>query len=293
MSHHCEHLDRDLQVVEIWSGVESIAGAASHLGLASAAFDVCRDSAQNILQLQGLREATSLVGRVVQGGLVVLAPECKSFCGLCINGSRRHEQDEGADSKAWVAEGNEMAMVAMMFLCPCVSRGVHCLVENPHGNYFWKYGPVASTLESLNAIHAKVDRCRFVTGRGSKFKKVYNFASCSQFVAELQRFTCRCKRAHERMTTRKCVEVSGVKKVMVTGIKDKLKESAAYPAKLGQEIVNLWHCASRAAGHQPSEPLWLVPEELLFLSLATLPLKLGCSLVNEAKAAGWGQQTCW
>ena len=78
-SHEWTHLPRDLDCVEIFAGVGSIAAAAAEKGLRAAAYDKGRipgvtEETEDILTLQGFRGAIALVLRLASHGLRWLAP---------------------------------------------------------------------------------------------------------------------------------------------------------------------------------------------------------------------------
>ena len=83
-SHEWMQLPRDLDCVEIFAGVGSIAAAAAEKGLRAAAYDKGRipgatEETEDILTLQGFRGAIALVLRLVSHGLLWLASDCSSW----------------------------------------------------------------------------------------------------------------------------------------------------------------------------------------------------------------------
>ena len=80
---------RDLDVVELWSGVESIVSAARAAGFTAMPFDKFRiegvtdtddpETTEDILLEAGFRRALSLVLRLRPGGLLWMAPVCSSW----------------------------------------------------------------------------------------------------------------------------------------------------------------------------------------------------------------------
>ena len=94
---------RDLDVVELWSGVAAIVAAAKAAGFTAMPFDKFRikgatdtddpDTTEDILLEAGFRRALNLVLHVRPGGLVWMAPVCSSWMFL------NTKKDEGRRSK--------------------------------------------------------------------------------------------------------------------------------------------------------------------------------------------------
>ena len=118
--------ERDLDVVELWAGVASIARAAERSYFRSAAFDLHRipgvtdvpgDKCEDITITTGFKRAIMLVLRLREGGLLALGPDCSSFT---FPNSSRHKRTMhnhmGDLSYGPVCIGNLMG-VAALFLC--------------------------------------------------------------------------------------------------------------------------------------------------------------------------------
>jgi len=108
---------RDLDVVELWSGAGHIAGAARESGHVAAEFDIERipghtnvagPTSEDITTKGGFRRALRLVLRLRAGGLLWMASNFG-----------------GDTSYLPVEQGNYMAMVAMFFALVALCRDVH------------------------------------------------------------------------------------------------------------------------------------------------------------------------
>ena len=78
-----QRVSRDLDMAEIFTGRGNINGAGVALGLKSEAFDKLLDPCMDIMTDHGMAEATRMVARIKAGGWCHIAPDCRSFCGLC------------------------------------------------------------------------------------------------------------------------------------------------------------------------------------------------------------------
>ena len=72
-------LPRDLDLVELWTEVETLVRAARDEGLQAEGFDILQDASNDITTYSGFSRALKMVMRVKPGGLVAMAPDCSSF----------------------------------------------------------------------------------------------------------------------------------------------------------------------------------------------------------------------
>lgn len=96
---HFAHVARDLQAAEVFSGVGEVWGNAAKRRLPAAGFDkdrlpgVSDDPAsrfcEDLCTATGLTNAMKLVARLVEGGLLWLAPLCASFIWLNLANTKR------------------------------------------------------------------------------------------------------------------------------------------------------------------------------------------------------------
>ena len=97
---------RNLDVAELWSGVEAIVSAARVAGLTAEPFDKFRvpgvtdtddpDTTEDILLEAGFRRALRLVLRLRPGGLLWMAPVCSSWN---FHKSQKYDENQGPGSK--------------------------------------------------------------------------------------------------------------------------------------------------------------------------------------------------
>jgi hypothetical protein len=70
---------RDLDVVELWAGVQSVTLAARAWGLQAESFDILQNNQNDITTHSGFLKAVALVMRLKPQGLLAMAPVCSSF----------------------------------------------------------------------------------------------------------------------------------------------------------------------------------------------------------------------
>ena len=268
---------RDLDVVEVFSGCKSVYQAAQRKNLAAAFFDIIDSEDDDIMTESGMERAVRLVGRVKEDGLVTIASECRTFCGLCCaNTGRRKDTPEGTTELA--EHGNIMAERAALLFRFADERLVHALMENPDGNFFWSQPVIQSLLEDCSATTAKVARCRFQAA-GPKYKKVYRFEGSRSWVANLSR-PCKCKKPHATLASSKpVVKADGTVKKSVTGKSQDLKNSGQYPNGLGKLIVNKW-LAGKTCSRDGEDPD--MDETHLWRNLVKKP-----EIASETKSMSW------
>ena len=152
---------RNLDVVELWSGVGAVAGAAARCGMRVKTFDRDRmpgvadrrsAESENILAPAGFYRALSYVLALVPGGLLVMAPECRSFHNFLNtrNTKRSLQNPEGDETYEPVASGNAQATVAAFLYALAHLRGVRVLLENPKGSYLFKLSVWRMVADYLN-----------------------------------------------------------------------------------------------------------------------------------------------
>ena len=112
---------RDLDVVELFSGVGAVHRAAQSLGLRSAVFDKFRikgvtdqpggSESEDMAEEAGFLSALGLVLRLREGGLLIQGPPCSSFVGLNAANCRRSAANGymGDESYGPVRVGNALA----------------------------------------------------------------------------------------------------------------------------------------------------------------------------------------
>ena len=127
------NLQRDLHMVELFSGKRALSTAFEEASLAVASYD--RESggeAEDILTVPGWLRALSLILRVKHGGLVFACIPCSSwvFLNRGLSG-RSAQQPLGRVEQQSVKTANEIASRVALLLLLAVCRGVGCIVEQP------------------------------------------------------------------------------------------------------------------------------------------------------------------
>ena len=240
------NLVRNIDVVELWSGCQSICNAARLGGYVAKPFDKHRSPGvtdvpgehnEDITTKPGFNKALGLVLGLRENGLLWMAPVCSSFCWLNLSNTKRSKENKyrGATHSAVAKEANKMALSAMLLAEVAIERGVQVVIENPPASYLWKF--LGTSIQKHLRFSSTCARCGF-TGpveKGSNLK-LYKFHGSSRWVESLA-CTCKCPPGtHEKLT--KTENVNG--KIMVTGIPSRLKESQAYTKKMGEAVINAW-----------------------------------------------------
>jgi len=238
---------RTLHAVELWSGVGSIAHEVSRVGLCSKPFDKNRipgttdgtgTTSEDVTCKLGFRNAVATVLQIVEEGLLWCAPDCSSHCYLNAAKTKRSGMNPAGDTTyAPVFNGNlQGAVAAFLFVLAC-ARNVFVVVENPVGSYLFQLQPwlVVQTHFTL-VTDALACRCRFSREPlGQRVLKRYRLVGLA-WVASLDA-PCHCGgKGHQRTTID--VVVRGMPKI--TGKKEILKKSGAYPVAFAKWVVTKW-----------------------------------------------------
>lgn len=243
---------RDLDILELFSGVSSIVKAGAKAGLQSEGYDVLdgqTPDAMDVTTPTGFATALAKVGRIKQGGLCSAAPKCSSWVWTNSSGHKRSAaNDYYGDTTQWyVKEGNTIALATLFLLQVAKARRCEPIVENPPASALWKWPPFKLALRDLGMCHDVITyRCAFSREPfGKRYLKAFKFAACGDWIKAIRR-TCSCpKKIHlqlcmgfiQKMTPRKPKHVG---KRRFTGRKSHLESSGAYPPLLGECIVNAY-----------------------------------------------------
>ena len=241
---------QDLDVVELWSGVQSVCNSAQARGLSAEPFDYHRlpgttdkddgASCEDILQPAGFQKALQLVLRLKRGGLLWMAPVCSSW-NRFLNAARtrRCQSNEyiGDVSYEPVRQGNMMANVAFFFLLVAWAREIHAVIENPSNSLMWTYFELHCPMSEVITYSAICPRCVFDTVPfGKRVLKKFRFLATASWVSALQ-LPCRCPKGLHKPLVRKRM-VNGVPKR--SGVPKDMKASGAYPLPMGRAIIDAW-----------------------------------------------------
>jgi hypothetical protein len=260
-------VSRDLDVVELWSGVGSISGAAAASGYESAPYDLHRvpgvtdvdsEDCEDISSPAGFLKAVMLTLRIREGGLLAMGPDCSSFT---FPNSSRHlrkvDNHWGDLGYMPVLVGNISAIIAMFLFQLALTRGVHCTVENPPDSrifHFWSETCRLFTLlqDSGACWSQTVHRCAYDSSRLPRLSKLYKFIGSWQGVKGLNA-RCTCNGIH-RLTGSRDAENRWTGDVVALG------ESAAYPKALGEALLRAWEQATPVpleVRKKAGESLWI------------------------------------
>ena len=244
-------VERRLDVVELWSGVGSIARAAKAKSFAAETFDFVDSPDQNILKKDGFELALALVLQIREGGLLWLAPVCSSFCWLNLAKTKRSRQNNYVGDTLYpnVALGNAGAEIACFLFTVAWARGVEAVIENPPCSYLWKYPAIAELRSrmTLTLCTAIAYRCRFDPNPyGTRYLKGYKLCATGSW-ANAVGLKCVCPgRAHKRTYDQQGTAVTGRHKYLVA--------TQAYPLNMGIAIVHAWcACGDQRPGRQLGE----------------------------------------
>jgi hypothetical protein len=250
--------DRDLDIVELWSGVASVVRAARLDGLRAEPFDINRvpgrtDSevphvTENIIQKAGFMNALNLVLRVRKGGLVWMAPVCASWGWMRLAQTKRSIANNyvGDLSLPTVCTGNLMADIAVFFYRVAAIRNVQAVIENPPGSRIFKYGPLVLGLRTSPKFWATCPHCAFSSGPLKKrFGKKFKMLCTATWICGMNR-VCKCPRKKHLLCVTAKIK-NGKRKVW--GNLELLKQSAAYPDAMGTAIIAAWK-SSAVHGHR-------------------------------------------
>ena len=134
-------VDRDLDVLELWSGVGSIMQAGSRRSYNARGFDISNSEYEDITTPAGFKHAVNLVLPLVVGGLLLMAPPLHSLWTFmnssnCMQRPSNNHYDGDTNYPA-VIDGNLMARIAAAFLFALLAwaRGVHVAIENPPNSF--------------------------------------------------------------------------------------------------------------------------------------------------------------
>ena len=169
---------RDLDVVELWSGVGSIASAAQKAGYKVATVDL--KFGEDLTTQEGFEDAVNKVLRLKPGGILSMGIECRSFVFLNSSNCKRNFYNQYAGDTKYepVKTGNLFANEGKFFAELGFARDLIVVIENPPSSVLWSYLP-ASFMKKL-PYSAVCNRCAFDDAPdGKRLSTKYNFFQCS------------------------------------------------------------------------------------------------------------------
>lgn len=226
---------KDLDVVELWSGVGAVAAAGAAAGLQVSVFEINNDPVDNFFTETGFLKAIQLISRLRPGGLLHMGPTCSSFVfPNSSNCKRSSGKWEGNTSYAPVAQGNLEAQMACFFFFLAYAWEIEACIENPAGSSIFSFlEQWTSKLPDL--VTSCCPRCAFaVEPIGQRMKKPFKFLATARWISWMSTYKCPCGKAEHAQ----CMEKDDQGKV--TGNQARLRESQAYPKKLGAALIESW-----------------------------------------------------
>jgi hypothetical protein len=268
---------RWLDVVEIWSGVASVKGAAEEDGFRAKAFDIINSPLQDICTEGGFKMALGWVLELRENGLLAMAPVCSSWVTLnCVNTKRSKLNLEGEPSYEPVQQGNEMAKAAAFLMLVAIARNVHAYMENPAQSMMFRYLREAGilTFDEFPFLRTILThRCYWDTAPfGKRYLKCYKFLATGDWISPVAK-RCTCPTTSKDQPLHLPLVKLGPNGKR-TGLKHALLESQEYPVALGQALVKAWKCA------EPAATAW-VPQTSVTSTKSTK------SVTSRDMAKGW------
>lgn len=260
-SPHFANTPRDLDVLEVFTVAESVVRAARAEGYHAEGYDYMNPHQSSVTGQAGFLQVVNLVMRVKEGGLICIAPDCKSFAFSCSSKTGRKATNFAGDRQSlFVQAGNRMAEIGLLLYIIALARGVHVCLENPSGSTIFSF--LKEHIDKIvqagwAPVYCLLDRCAFVDLRPT-FKKKYKFMCSSTWFEQVVK-KCNCNGGvHIELMERKQGKNG---KMQVNGVGPRLRESGLYPRALGQAIVAAWIRWSKSGGAtvQPLVPVMASP----------------------------------
>ena len=152
---------RDLDVAEIFTTAQSVVLAGGAAGYRAEGYDLGLPGCASATTEAGFHQILRLVMRLRVGGLLCVAPCCKSFVFAPRRWTCRSAANVVGDtSRPMVRDGNLMANIAMFIYSLAILRGAEALLENPSGSMIFRSGPLRVFCATFwrwfeNAYHSK------------------------------------------------------------------------------------------------------------------------------------------
>ena len=231
-------MNSNLDVVELFSGSETLTKASRHAGWRTAPFDILRNPREDLTTEAGFLIALALVMRLRKGGLLWMGVKCSSWTfPNSSNCQRKQGAVDGNLSYQPVLDGNLMADVAAFFMILCIDRGVECVVENPSGSQLFTY--LRRYLRQHTLFAQVCHRCAYDSAPFPRIgPKPYKFLATGTWIRGVNR-KCQCPEPMEGNQQKhvKCMEKNEVGSTSGTPA---MAESAAYPKELADHILKAW-----------------------------------------------------
>jgi hypothetical protein len=252
------NIERDLDVVELWSGTGEICNAATQKRFTALPYDLNRvpgltdipgKLTENICLRQGFENALKLVMRLKPGGLLWMSPECSSFVfANSSNCKRKRGFVTGDETYPKVVQGNLMADIAAFFFVLSMHRCMSAVMENPRNSRIWEYINERVPGFWLDAYTSRAHRCAYDDSAPPRIgPKEYVLKSVSPWILKICK-QCSCEQMDGASDKHlKLIETNAAGQK--NGNKLRMAQSAAYPIALAKEIVEVWADWNATAQH--------------------------------------------
>ena len=227
-------IDGQMDCIEFFAGVMSIARAFARAGFASLPYDIKYSRWHDILAPEGMAYALFAASRVRRGGFAMLAPLCSPWVWLCRSTSERSIWNPlGNVRHAFVRRGNLMVSRVALILRLLSSNGVWWVLEQPKSSVMIWHPRLEQLLEHMRVFRQEI----YLAGFGGQYPKPVILYSNFDYMWKLPQHHLYQPRAHKRCSDRL---VTPAKNGGVTGVTDKLKDSQSYPAAFGTALCDLY-----------------------------------------------------
>lgn len=236
---------RDVDLVEVFSGRGQLAAAFRDGNYQVATFDIVDNPQQDATTLQGIFYLIILILRVVPGGLVWLAPPCQLWTFMASSVHKRTRSAPAGDtSNTKVREANQIARVVAAVILLAHSRGARVFVEQPRGSHLFRYKYVARAFHHIALSQRRRAPWRrvitYMGAFGGPLVKPLEIWTTARFGQRLARLA---PEPPPEMQRSQYYTVVGSKSV--TG-KKKLAESGHYTRAFGEAVLQ-YYILSKAA----------------------------------------------
>lgn len=256
---------RNLDCLEVFAGVGSVAAAAAELGLRSATYDKHRipgstETTEDLSTEAGLRTAIGLVMRLAPCALLWLAPVCSSWGFMNSSRCKRKASNryEGDTTYPQLLEGNALVAATVFLMLLAAARGVRVAMENPRESKMFRYPLVVRLQAALHLTSTIAYRCAYSSAPyGKRYLKAYRFMANGTWIRGVAA-TCKCPNGIHLPMVRLTKAKDG--RTRISGIHTRLQESGSYPLSLGRKIVQ---CACPGRPLQQSESWDVAPSSVL------------------------------
>ena len=212
--------------VELFAGVGAISKSMDSIGLKCIPYDLAYSEADNIMTAAGFTRAVELIMQTRVHGLCWVAAVCSSWVWISRSGSGRQQaQAEGDIAVPRVRHANKMAVHSVLLMLLAWRRGLTVFLEQPITSLFGSFTPMQELISFALPCVVTTSLGAF----GGETEKMIKVWSSTTKAENLKR-----KRTSSASSSTQLVRRSSSG---VTGNKEQLKRSSAYPQAFGQAVA--------------------------------------------------------